>query len=118
MYDYKAKVLRVLDGDTVELLIDLGFTVFWKSTCRLYGLNTPELKSKDPQEKDKALKAKLFLVDKVQDKDIEIRSRELDKYGRPLIDIFYKDEYKDIMLHLNPEIIANGYAVEYFGGKK
>jgi micrococcal nuclease len=115
MYQYNAKVIRVLDGDTVELLIDLGFTVFWKSTCRLYGINTYELHSKNAEERSIAIEAKNFVIDQIDGRDIQIKSKELDKYGRPLIDIFFGVNYE---LHLNEILIEKTLAVRYFGGKK
>lgn len=115
MYDYKAKVIRVLDGDTVELLIDLGFTVFWKSTCRLYGINTYELHSKNAEEKSIAMEAKKFVADQIDGRDILIKSKELDKYGRPLIDIYFGVNFE---MFLNEILIEKALAQRYFGGKK
>lgn len=106
MYHYKSRVEKVIDGDTVRLDIDLGFTVHWKSNCRLYGINTPELNSKDPEEKMKALEAKQYLIDNLPE-DVEIRSRELDKYGRPLVDIYVGERL------INDEIIEKGFSKTY-----
>lgn len=106
MYYYNSRVEKVIDGDTVRLDIDLGFTVHWKSNCRLYGINTPELNSKDPEQKIKALEAKQFLIDNLPEK-VVIHSRELDKYGRPLVDI-----YVDKRL-INDEIIEKGFSQNY-----
>ena len=111
LYTYEAIVLRTVDGDTAELNIDLGFTIFWKSTCRFYGINTPELKSKDAAEREKAkeAKAQTELHLPVGSK-IKVVSRELDKYGRPLVDVFCGD---DQSLHLNKWLVENGYAKVY-----
>lgn len=106
MYYYNSRVEKVIDGDTVRLDIDLGFTVHWKSNCRLYGVNTPELRSKDPQEKMKALEAKQFLIDNLPD-EVVIHSRELDKYGRPLVDIYVEGRL------INDEIIEKGFSQNY-----
>lgn len=109
MYNYKAKVNRVVDGDTVELVIDLGFTVQWKSTCRFFGINTPELTAKDPGARMKALEAKQYVIDKLPvGTVVHINSRELDKYGRPLADIYYTADMK----HLNQELLDAGLAVK------
>jgi micrococcal nuclease len=108
LYTYKATVVRVLDGDTAELIIDLGFTVQWRSTCRFYGINTPELKSKDAEEKVKAIAAKEFTKANLNDGAIVIiKSKSLDKYGRPLVDIYCG---KDNSIHLNASLIDNGLA--------
>ena len=106
MYTYKSRVEKIIDGDTVRLDIDLGFTVHWKSNCRLYGINTPELNSKNPEEKIRALEAKQYLIDNLP-AEVTIISRELDKYGRPLVDI-----YVDKRL-INQEIIDNGFSEIY-----
>jgi micrococcal nuclease len=109
LHHYKATVLRILDGDTVEMVIDLGFTVQWKSTCRLYGINTPELTSKDPLIRAKALEAKQYLIDKlVTGSTVYIKSRELDKYGRPLADLYYGASFN----HVNKELLDLGLAVK------
>lgn len=106
MYTYKSRVEKVIDGDTVRLDIDLGFTVHWKSNCRLYGINTPELNSKNPEEKIKALEAKQYLIDNLPT-EVTIISRELDKYGRPLVDIYVDNRL------INQEIIDNGFSKPY-----
>lgn len=106
MYYYNSRVEKIIDGDTVRLDIDLGFTVHWKSNCRLYGVNAPELNSKDPEERIKALEAKEYLIDNLPEK-VVIQSLELDKYGRPLVDI-----YVDKRL-INEELIQKGLAKEY-----
>ena len=63
MYIYKAKVLRVVDGDTIDLLIDLGFNAWKKERIRLSGINTPETRTKDLKEKEKGLLAKKDFFD-------------------------------------------------------
>jgi len=111
LYTYEATVLRTVDGDTVELNIDLGFTIFWKSTCRFYGINTPELKAKDKQVRELAKEAKAKTEEHLPaGSKIKIVSRELDKYGRPLVDIYCGEDYS---LHLNQWLVDNGYAIEY-----
>jgi micrococcal nuclease len=98
LYNYKATVLRILDGDTIELNIDLGFTVHWKSTCRFYGINTPELKSKDAQERKRAKEARDFTSECLPiGASVIVKSKELDKYGRPLVDLYYGEDN----IHLN-----------------
>ncbi len=108
LYWYKAQVLRVVDGDTIELTIDLGFTVHWKSTCRLYGVDTPELKDKNPDMRKLAGVAKEFVKEHLPIlSTIMVKSRELDKYGRPLLEVYCGDEFKT---HLNAELINAGLA--------
>ena len=108
MYTYNAKVIRVIDGDTVELDIDLGFTIHWKSSCRLYGINTPELNSKDKDEKLKAFEAKNFLIQELPvGSNVTINSKKLDKYGRPLVEVINNH------ININQELLVLGLAKEY-----
>ena len=58
MYEYNAEVLRVVDGDTIDVLIDVGFSTFKKERVRLHGINTPECRTPDLEEKKKGLAAK------------------------------------------------------------
>lgn len=108
LYTYKAIVERVVDGDTIKVTVDLGFTVYWKSSCRFYGINTPELKSKNAEEKAKAIQAKEHVISCLPTgTEILIHSRVLDKYGRPLVDIYYGENFSK---HLNQELLDKGLA--------
>ena len=110
MYTYNAKVIRVIDGDTVELDIDLGFTIHWKSSCRLYGVNTPELKSSDKDERLKALEAKNFLIQELPvGSDVTINSKKLDKYGRPLVEVI-NNHINIYQMNIN-QILAKEYII-------
>lgn len=111
LYHYKATVVRVVDGDTVELMIHLGFTIVWKSTCRFYGVNTPELKSKDPEERAKAKEARSFVEQQLTPgMVVYIKSHELDKYGRPLVSIFVGEQEQ---IKLNDRLVELGLAKTY-----
>ena len=116
---YGATLLKVIDGDTVELMVDLGFSVHHKIRVRLYGVNTPESRTKDLVEKELGLKAKKYteewltnhkwvFVNTIPDKN--------DKYGRVLARIFSSDKIDDpTTACLNIDIIQSGLAREYFG---
>lgn len=116
---YGAKVLKVIDGDTVDLSIDLGFKIHHEIRVRLFGVNTPESRTKDLQEKALGLKAKQFtqdwltnhqwvFVNTIPDKD--------DKYGRILAKIYSSENINDPKTAcLNTDIIQSGYAREYYG---
>ena len=111
MYEYKAIVNKIVDGDTVNLTIDLGFTIYWKSNCRFASINAPELTSIDPVVRAKALEAKQYVIEALPlNTKIKIISRELDKYGRPVIDIYYGTNFEK---HLNQELLDKGLAVKY-----
>lgn len=106
LYTYKATVVRIIDGDTIELTIDLGYKVYWNSNCRLYGINAPELKG---DTLEAGLKAREFLASKLPaGRGIVIRSKQLDKYGRPIIEIINVDGSS-----LNQQMVDAGYAKEY-----
>lgn len=108
LYHYKAKVIRVVDGDTVRLNIDLGFTVSWESNCRLHGINAPELNSLNDTEREVAQHAKQFLMDQLKAGDlVYIKSEKLDKYGRPLVKLYYGDA----QVLVNDELLSNGLAL-------
>jgi len=102
MYNYKAKVLKVIDGDTVRLEIDLGFHVRWTSNCRMAKINTPELGNGGEAARD-YVKQALPLGG-----EIEILSTGLDKYGRPIVEILQKNKTT-----LNQELLDKQLAKPY-----
>jgi micrococcal nuclease len=110
MYTYKAFVLRIVDGDTVELNIDLGFKIWYKTTTRFYGVNTPELNSKDLTERQQAQAAKAYVAAQLPiGCEVLFESKELDKYGRPLGTITKVGEVKSINTMLLEENLAVPY---------
>lgn len=108
LYYYKAKVNRVVDGDTLNLTIDLGFKLYHTMNCRLARINTPELHAQEESVRESANKAKQFLSSLTQEGDeVVIRSVKLDKYGRPLIEVYSKDK------NVNDIMIESGFAAKY-----
>ena len=63
MYEYNCEIKRVVDGDTVDVIIDLGFDIFYKSRVRLYGIDTPESRTRNKDEKVRGLMSKQYLID-------------------------------------------------------
>ena len=118
MYTYHAEVLRVVDGDTVDVLIDVGFSTFRKERVRLYGINTPETRTRDLEEKTRGIAAKEYLQKRIDDYEKEIIIKtELDnkgKFGRILGILYSPDQEKN----LNEELLQEGHAEEYFGGSR
>ena len=112
VYEYNATVLDVYDGDTITLLIDVGFNIHLKQKCRLYGIDTPELRTKNKKEKELAIKARDYLKELILNKKVKIKTYKDDKYGRMLADIYLDDIY------VNMNLIEKGYAVSYLGAKK
>ena len=90
MYEYKIKeIVKVIDGDTVDILIDLGFSVYHEERVRLSGIDTPEMNSKNVLEKEMAKKAKTFITTWLKEqKNLTIKTYKDDKYGRLLGEIF------------------------------
>ena len=122
MYIYKAKLDRVVDGDTIDVHIDLGFDVSVKKRVRFVGMNTPESRTRDLKEKALGLAAK----DRVkailaENSSFTLESTELGKYGRVLGKIHITIlNGKDCLTQvcLNDQLIKEGHAVEYHGGKR
>ena len=114
MYTYDAKVVRVVDGDTIDALIDLGFNVHKKIRIRMVGINTPESRTRDLEEKKRGLAAKARLKEILKENKNKfiLESHGVGKYGRCLAIIKINDR------SINQQLIEEGHAVEYFGGKR
>ena len=84
---YKGKILRVIDGDTIEAAIFLGFNISIKKKIRILGIDAPELRSRDHEERRRARAAKKRLEELFVGKDLTIQSEGFDKYGRCLAHI-------------------------------
>ena len=115
MYEYEiVKIEKVVDGDTVDVLFDVGFSMFRKERVRLNGIDTPESISKDAREKTMAKEAKVFAAEWLRaQKTLKAKTTKDDKYGRILADI-----YGDDGVCLNEMMVAKGYAWKYDGGTK
>jgi micrococcal nuclease len=111
LYNYNARVTRVVDGDTFDATIDLGFDVNLNVRIRMAGINTPEMKSRLVAERQKAAKAKDFLTDKLTGKDILLDSSGQDKYGRWIGVVHLGKE------NVNDTMIAEDLAVKYMEEK-
>tara|TARA_Y100000114_G_scaffold147586_1_gene159543 strand:+ start:503 stop:892 length:390 start_codon:yes stop_codon:yes gene_type:complete len=121
-YIYKAKLDRVVDGDTVDALIDVGFDIWFKKRIRFKGVDTWESRTRNLEEKALGLKAKARtkeLLEKVSSKSgyFRIKSYGLGKYGRVIADIFIMDK-DGKQWNVNKTLISEGHAYVYDGGKK
>ena len=116
MYEYKAKLKRVVDGDTCDAYIDLGFDVSVKKRIRFMGVDTWESRTRDLEEKKKGLAAKEYTKEMLSKNEGEfiIKSHGVGKYRRVLGELFIEGEDKS----LNELLKDNGHAYEYHGGKK
>jgi len=106
-YRYSAKCVNVVDGDTIDCEVDLGFHAYVKIRFRLSRINTPELNSPIEAVRARALEAKKFVELNVLNKTIEIVSFKTEKYGRFLAEVFYSET------NLNDELLARGLADKY-----
>jgi micrococcal nuclease len=119
MYEYYVrKVENVVDGDTIDVLIDLGFDILFASRVRLAGIDTPESRTSDKAEKVLGLEAKEYLKKQLKDaKSVIIRTEKMDsseKYGRILGWVYINGESESI----NNKMINDGYAWGYLGETK
>ena len=116
MYEYKAKIRRFVDGDTIDVDIDLGFgMILSKQRIRLYGIDTPESRTRDKEEKFYGKLAAQFLKDQCKKGSCITLRTYLDKkgkYGRILGEIFVED------VNINQLMVEQHMAVEYHGQSK
>ena len=122
MYTYNIELLRVVDGDTIDAKIDLGFDVSIKKRVRFLGIDTPESRTRDLEEKAKGLAAKERVKQLLEGTDtIQLVSHGVGKYGRCLgeLSIDKVDGKENLTLvSVNQLLIKEGHAVEYHGGKR
>ena len=121
-YIYRGKLERVVDGDTIDALIDVGFDIWIKKRIRYSGIDTWESRTRDLKEKAKGLEAKARnkeLLMEVSSKPgyFRLKSFGVGKYGRVLGEIFIQDANKNTIC-INNQLISEGHAYIYEGGKK
>lgn len=119
MYEYFVKeVKNVVDGDTIDVIIDLGFDILFASRVRLAGIDTPESRTTDKAEKALGIEAKEYLKKQLKDaKSVVIRTEKMnssEKYGRILGWVYINGESESI----NNKMINDGYAWGYLGETK
>ena len=117
MYTYFVKsVDRVVDGDTIDIIIDLGFDLTKKERVRLAGIDTPEKRTKNPKEKEMGYQATEFLeMHLMEASKLTVKTEKEGKFGR-MLGWLYKSE-EDTM-SINQIMIDKGYAWAYDGGTK
>jgi micrococcal nuclease len=117
MYTYVITLDRVIDGDTIDAMIDLGFDVHVKKRIRFMGINTPESRTRDLEEKKRGLAAKARVEELLNKCScITLKSHGSGKFGRCLGELFI--ELENEAVNLNQLLISEGHATEYFGGKR
>ena len=121
-YIYRGKLERVVDGDTIDALIDVGFDIWVKKRIRYNGIDTWESRTRDLEEKAKGLEAKARnkeLLMEVSSKPgyFRLKSFGVGKYGRILGEIYIEDKEAK-QYNINKTLISEGHAYIYEGGKK
>jgi len=126
MYEYNAVVDRIVDGDTIDCTIDLGFSTWKKVRVRMEGMNAPESRTRNKEEKERGLAAKDRLVEilKYNDNHCILRVSGLGKFGRALATVHVRTlspistESSMTLVNVNKQLIEEGHAKEYYGGKR
>ncbi len=121
MYEYEMKVIKIIDGDTIDAQVDLGFKVHHNVRIRLFGINTPEVRTRDAEEKVRGKAATERVRELLSGADrLILKSHGVGKFGRCLGEItivdFRVDE--DELRDLTQTLLAEGHGVPYFGGKR
>ena len=118
MFEYRSNLIKIVDGDTIDVDLDLGFSVVLKKQrIRLYGINTPESRTRDLEQKRYGLAAKARLRELLEKAETITVKTAIDKkargkYGRILGTIYADD------IDINALLVEEGHAIEYFGGTK
>ena len=114
MYEYKCEVKRIVDGDTVDVIIDLGFSILYSTRVRLYGIDTPESRTRDKDEKVRGLLSKDYLKEWLDQGGVIIRTYrdKKGKFGRVLGEMVVGGR------NINLLMVNENYAVKYKGQSK
>jgi endonuclease YncB( thermonuclease family) len=124
MYEYKIKSIdHLVDGDTFDCTVDLGFNISHKIRVRMYGINTPESRTRDLEEKARGLASKerlhtLLSSGFLDDNGLIVVTNKKGKYGRYLGTVYRQRKSGEEQLNINQQLIKEGFAVEYYGGKR
>ena len=118
MYEYRCEVVKIIDGDTIRVDVDLGFGIWSRNeTVRLYGIDTPESRTRDLEEKKYGLAAKQFLTNMLDDSGgIKLKSHGKGKFGRILGELWRTTNYAD--KSINEYMVEKHHAAPYHGQSK
>lgn len=101
MYEYRAKVINVVDGDTFDAIVEVGFHLTATLRFRMIGINTPE---KFGKEKELGLRAKEYVMTKLQDQHVQLKTYKSDSFGRWLAEVYIGEE------NFNDTLVKLGFA--------
>ena len=119
MYEYRVTIDRVVDGDTVDVTVDLGFDIHHSARVRMMGIHTPESRTRNLEEKALGLASKARLKELLKGKKVKIETSKegKGKFGRILADIITIDKEGN-EINCNQQLIEEGHALPDFGGSK
>jgi micrococcal nuclease len=115
MYEYKCEVKRVVDGDTMDVILDLGFDVLHSVRVRLAGIDTPESRTRDLDEKARGKLSKAYLKESIKGKKVVLKTRLKDsrgKFGRVIAEVWAEFE-EGSLRNVNELMIKECHAVKY-----
>ena len=115
MYEYKCEVKRVVDGDTMDVILDLGFDILHACRVRLSGIDTPESRTRDLDEKARGKLSKAFLKESIKGKKIVLKTKLSDsrgKFGRVIAEVWAEFE-EGSLRNVNELMIKESHAVKY-----
>ena len=115
MYEYKSKDKRVVDGDTMDVILDLGFAIHHAVRVRMAGIDTPESRTRDKDEKARGKLSKAFLKESIKGKKIILKTKIKDakgKFGRVIAEVWAEFE-EGSLRNINELMIKECYAVKY-----
>lgn len=120
VYHYKAEVVDIVDGDTVDVIIDLGFNTFKKQRLRLKDIDAPENRTRNKLEKKAGLLVEEYLKDLILNREMIIMTEKLEKgsFNRYLADLYFKDSYKSLTKMLKEKGLVKKYGHKGWKGKE
>lgn len=111
-FEYEGEIIKIIDGDTVDVRIDIGFSLTTIQRLRLNRINCCEMKSKNPKEKAKAIKAKNLLCKLILNKTLKVKTFKTDAFGRYLAEVYFSNENGQ-ETNLSDHLLAIGLATIY-----
>ncbi len=111
-YVRRGKVTRVVDGDTIDVELDFGFSLYQIHRLRLLRVNTPELNSPDLAERAKAIEARDYVTKQIGLRPVILQTVKSDSFGRYLAEVYYTD-VDGVQCNLSDDLIANGLALSF-----
>jgi len=116
LHHYNCELKRIIDGDTVELIIDLGFNIKIETDLRLEGIDTPEVNSSNGLEQEAAYRSEVFLGQLIEKEELIVRTKKNDMYGRYIGTLFIKGQHE--LVNVNNFMLNHGLGRKYDGGKR